>query len=256
MRARGLLYGLVGALLVAAAGPALALGIPGYTLSIQANGETLDIPFLQSKSAVAWTACPPTCTPGQSNGGTYNLTKSITDPAATPAFTLDGWSSGVDIDPFVTNNINVTNISALPQTFDITVTLPISPAVSSPSTLTGSVGITLTNTTGGVSLTDAGTAVYTALIDGSPVQTLKNPSYTLTCSPVTDFCSVTDSAGFGPTGGGPAATSTIGIRLHFTLSPGDSAGLTSVFNVVPEPMTVLMMGLGLIGLGVAGRSRA
>jgi hypothetical protein len=124
--------------------------------------------------------------------------------------------------------------------------------------MSGSVGITLTNTTGSATLADAGTAVYTALIDGGSVQTLKNPAYTLTC--IAPFCSVTDSASFGiPTPiVGPAALSTIAIRLQFTLSPGDSAGLTSVFNItaVPEPVTALMMGLGLLGLGLAGRRRA
>jgi hypothetical protein len=56
---------------------------------------------------------------------------------------------------------------------------------------------------------------------------------------------------------GPQANSSIAIHIRFSLTPGDQAGVTSVFNVdaVPEPMTVVMMGLGLLGLGVAGRSR-
>ena len=245
MRARRVLFAVaVGVLCAAGADPALALGIPGYTLSLSSGGET----FQLSDLPVSWTAAPP-------NGGTYQLQNAVTDPLNN--FTVNSWSSQVDVDPFVTNNLNVTNISAFTQTFDVTVTLPIAP--QTPATqMQGSVGITLTNTTGTASLTDAGTAIYTALIDGSPVQTLRNPAYTLSCTP--PFCSISDNTDFGiPTPiAGPAALSTIAIRLHFTLSPGDSAGLTSVFNItaVPEPMTVLMVGLGLLGLGVAGRSRA
>jgi hypothetical protein len=40
----------------------------------------------------------------------------------------------------------------------------------------------------------------------------------------------------------PAALSTIGIRLDFTLTPGDSASFTSVFVVqpVPEPASIAL----------------
>ena len=233
----------IGGLLLAAAGPARALGIAGYTLSLSSGSESFQLGDLP----VSWTSA--------TNGGTYQLTHSVTDTLNN--FTVNSWSSQVDVDPFVTNNINVTNISGLPQTFDITVSLPILP--QTPATeMQGSVGLTLTNTTGTADVTDAGTAVYTALIDGSPVQTLLNPAYDLHV--VNPFDTNSGSANFGiPTPiAGPAALSSIAIRLHFTLSPGDSAGFTSAFNIteVPEPMTVVMMGLGLVGLAVAGRSRA
>jgi hypothetical protein len=49
---------------------------------------------------------------------------------------------------------------------------------------------------------------------------------------------------------GPAANTDIGIRLNFTLSPGDIASFTSVFVVepVPEPSTIALIGLGAIAL--------
>jgi hypothetical protein len=164
---------------------------------------------------------------------------------------IDHWDSAYDIDPFVTNNFNVTNISGVTQVFDILVTSPV--VVTGPQTLmTGSIGLSVTNTaSGGATLTDTGVAVYQALIDGVTVETLFDPAFTLTCAP--PFCSDTDNAMF-TNQIGPQANANIGIRIRFTLSPGDSASGTSVFNIeaVPEPVTAMMLGMGLVGLAIAG----
>jgi hypothetical protein len=168
---------------------------------------------------------------------------------------VDSWSSAYDIDPFVTNNFNVTNISAVTQIFEIVVTIPVVP--TGPQTLmTGSIGLSVTNTaSGGAALADTGVPVYRAQIDGSTVQTLFDPAFALGCAP--PFCSDSDNSGFVNILG-PAAATDIAIRIRFSLSPGDSASGTSVFNIeaVPEPITAVMMGLGLAGLAAAGRRRA
>jgi hypothetical protein len=99
----------------------------------------------------------------------------------------------------------------------------------------------VTNTaSASATLSDDGlVSVYQAYIDGGVVQTLLDPAYTLSCG--TPFCSNSDNDGFVSVLG-PGATTSIAIRLRFTLSPGDSASGTSVFNIdaVPEPVTAVM----------------
>ena len=174
-------------------------------------------------------------------------------------YTVNEWTSEWDTDPFVTNNLNVTNNSAFTMTFDVTVISPV--VLTGPQTaMSGSIGITLTNTTGTAQLDDAGAAIYRALIDGSVVRSLLPAAYALSCA--NPFCSTTDGDDFGvfPNAPeiGPQANTDIAIRIRFDLSPGDSAAITSVFNIeaVPEPGTAALLGLGLIVLAAAGRRPA
>jgi hypothetical protein len=173
-------------------------------------------------------------------------------------FTLNDWDSQFNNDPFVTNNFNVTNNSLVTLIFDVIVTQPV--VVTGPQTaMSGSVGITLTNTTGTAVLTDASVDVYQALIDGVVVRTLLPEPYSLSCPSA--FCTATDSDDFGifptPPEIGPQANTDIAIRIRFALSPGDSAGITSVFNIeaVPEPSPGVLLTLGLLGIAIARRSR-
>ncbi len=171
-------------------------------------------------------------------------------------WTVESYDMFLDPDPTVSNQMVVTNNTAVPQDFLVTVVLPVTVTFGPPSLITGSVGGSATDRNGdGVTLNTIGsTAVYTAAIDNVSVRTLLNAPFS------------TSAGGFGTAPVGPtnfgiptaesvgvATTTNIGITLRFRLSPFDSAALTSVFNVVPEPGTALLLGSGILALFAFGR---
>lgn len=179
-----------------------------------------------------------------SSGGTVSCSGS--DLVGGPNWTLDSWTVQADADPFVVANVALTNTSASTQTFVIIVSEATS--VVSATTTGGSVAATLTVDGGGGTLGHNGTtAMYTALIDGSAYDVL----YPYDSSVSAAFGSaVIAPASFGLPGytqPGPAVASSIGIRLEFTLTPGDQASFTSRFDVLPVPEPGVA-GLGLLGM--------
>lgn len=171
---------------------------------------------------------------------------------------LENWNYGYDSDPFINGIVAVTNLSGVTQQITLNFTIPIAPPIPGGTLIGGSIQGGATDNTGdGVTLSaPSGAAFYTARIDGSDVQTMYAApvSYTTGAS----FGSVTvPSLSFGapiPSQIGPAALTSIGIRLDFLLSAGDSASFTSNFVVLPQvvplpPAVFLFSGaLGLLGL--------
>jgi hypothetical protein len=146
-------------------------------------------------------------------------------------------------DPFVLNNILVTNNSASTQIFTAFVGLPTT--FVAPNVITGSVRTSVIDggLDGATVATVSGQALYQAQIDLTTVASLQSHPFSVT-APVGG--SITASASFGPTANGVPVTSSIGIQLRFSLTPGDTAAILSRFDVVvPEPTSAALIGAAL-----------
>jgi hypothetical protein len=163
------------------------------------------------------------------------------------------WDCVYNPDPFVDATINVTNNSAATQTFVIFMPLNIVP-VGPNSQMDGSVSASLSSQSffnPAMLAATAGESVYQAYIDGGLVRTLWDPGYSLTAAPL---ASAGDTTNFGNEVG-PAAGAQIALQLKFTLSPGDSASVTGIFNIVPVPGPGGLAVFGLFGAMLGGRRR-
>ena len=189
--------------------------------------------------------------------GTFGFHGEMT---ANPAWDLE-WDVTVDPDPFISAVMGFTNTMGTTQTFVLNVVLPIFPPVTPSSVIGGSIALTLTDANGDGSAlltSDSPTPIYYGTIDGSPVLPLFSDPYSLSVGIAGGSTNDNTSAGLpGPTIPGPAALTEIGISHTFTLSPGDKATLVSVFVVeaVPEPGTLALTGLLVVGLAMGGRRR-
>jgi hypothetical protein len=240
------LAGLAFALALAVAPNANALSAYDYTFELEVGGSIVQsgldgLPYIETYD-------PTTHTYG------YVLTSPVSGGPGT--WTINSWSSVYDVDPFVTNNISLTNNSAVPQTFVLTVALPI-PAFNYDKAIFSSVGVTATDSNANGSLSVTSLALFEGQVNGVGQLSFLDP-VSLTqanCTPPFPGCSATTSDGIVLQALPAGVATLIGIKLQFTLSPGDSIGITSRFEIVPEPATALLLGAGLLGFAGLRRRR-
>jgi hypothetical protein len=166
-----------------------------------------------------------------------------------------------NVDPFTNVVWSVTNNTAVPQVFTVSVTLPISP--QTPSTVHGgSFGGTLNdaNFNGSASVSTAGgLPLYRGQIDGATVLSIYPDPYTQSVAFAGQTIAVPAmNPGLpGPTIPSGPATSTIGIINHFLLSPGDTFSGNSFFVIeaVPEPSTLGLAAAALTATLIVRRRR-
>ena len=170
------------------------------------------------------------------------------------AWSLDLSEITFDPDPIVSIVGGLTNLTGASQDFFVQTTIPILPVAPS-SLIGGSTVLSYLDANldglGGMTNNLLGESGYAGLIDGVEELTLLN---TFNLVPIADSASQTLGLP-GPTIPGPAGNVSIGVLNRFNLSAGDQATYNSVFQVeiVPEPGTAALLGLGLVAMGVTRR---
>jgi hypothetical protein len=174
---------------------------------------------------------------------------SVDDWEGANGMNLSDWSLSMDSDPFVTNNFSITNTTTSTQTYSLTTTLGVFPTIPN-GLMRGSIGFTMTDANNnGATLATSGGSIYTALIDGNLARTLWNaPTIFANTGPTTVG---TTSFGYPVFETAPESTDTsIGLKIMFSLTAGDSVAFTNNFEVtpVPVPAALWLFGSGLLGL--------
>lgn len=152
----------------------------------------------------------------------------------------------------VSSSFTITNSFPVANPFTVLTTVPITvpfPSTGMRGSHSGSVLDNSASLNGATVAAQLGGALYTALLDGVPVQTLRNDPYSQT-APGGGSASI-GSTNFGVPAflGGPAAATSLGILNSFVLSAEDSVTSNSTFIITPAPGAVALGGLaGLVGL--------
>jgi hypothetical protein len=176
------------------------------------------------------------------------VTWTLTESFVKTAYQITAMTVELKEDPFVTNNITLTNLMTTTQTFTVIVSLPI-PAFAYNATIASSIGVTVTDNIGG-SVTAAAVAldsIYTGTVNSSGVLTLMTDPFSVACATAGCSNTASDNSAVPQLPATPGVATSIGIALRFTLTAFDSVAITSRFEIinVPEPGVLALLALGL-----------
>ncbi len=153
--------------------------------------------------------------------------------------------------------MGLTNISGQQREYRVTFTL--TDAANFAASLTRGVTVQTASGPNGTAYGSIGNgALYVAQIDGSDFMPLLPGPQSFNLQPATSI-SVDDNFGgpaANPTEPGGPVNNSVGIAWRFTLDPNATASFNSNFYaVVPEPSSMLLMGIGIAVLGIRSYRR-
>lgn len=210
------------------------------TITMQAQG-----------AADPWSYSPPTTAYAPSKDG-YALRNAFNqDGVCDNHANVSVQDLEFNADPFVLNNILVTNTTASTQIFSVFVGLPTT--FPAPNLISGTVTTSVIdgNASGSATVsTVTGQPIYKGQIDLTTVATMQNDPFSVSTP---GSGSATNS--FGPSVNLIPVTSSIGIQLTFQLTAGDTAAILSRFDVspIPEPASAATVGALLVVSGLVSR---
>ncbi len=168
------------------------------------------------------------------------------------------YSISVNTDPVVSQNIVLTNLTDVTQSYTLVVNLPLDSLeyIAGNAFIGGSIDVDVIDKNGDgatLSTLDSTTPIYTATTNLGVAETML-----LGISPLVSATYETNniSAKFGdpiPSQPGPVGLITdLGITLRFTLSPYDTASVVSIFvlegTVIPEPASLALFSIAGVAL--------